>query len=282
MNKLLISTMLKFVLYDKKPIVLHEGDLSLGTAHYDGITWNNNDVFLSATIDTKYIVHKFDKSFQLIDTLAGANLHETHQIFWQDEKLYVLNTGLNRVEILEGNKWRSVAWKHAEYDIDHINGLWSDGKQFYFSEFRNRTEDKPPSAIRICDLELNSIDEILINVSTGIHNVYREKGILYTLIADIPRIVMYNLEAKKLDMVKLDISDSPVWVRGLARTRNFWYIGISRWETERDKRHVGDAIVLQLDNNFKETNRIIMPDFGPVCDIRVIDDLDLAHNGVCF
>lgn len=78
-HKLLITTMLKFVLYDGEPEILHEGDLSLGTAHYDGITWNDEKIFVSASVDTKYIIHVFDKkSFRLIDTLSDADLHETH------------------------------------------------------------------------------------------------------------------------------------------------------------------------------------------------------------
>lgn len=280
MNKILISTMLKFVLYDGKPIILHEGDLSLGTAHYNGITWNENNIFVSASVDAKYIIHKFDKSLELVDTLSEADLHETHQIFWQNNKLYVTNTGLNRIEILENGNWSSIAWKHARYDIDHINGIWINDKRFYITEFRRRTEGAPPSIIRICDNDFNTLEEITVNRGKGIHNIYHENNTLYTLISSPPQIIEYNLISKKFSAFNLDVKDA--LIRGIARTINYWYIGVSRWEMERDKRHVGDAIVLQLDNEFNEVNRITMPDFGPVCDIRVIDELDLAHNGILF
>lgn len=283
MNKLLITTMLKFVLWDDKPYVLHEGDLSKGSAHYNGITWDNDLLYVSANVDTKYVIRIFDKSgiFNTVDILNDADLHETHQIFWYDDKLYATNTGLNRIEIMDhAGRWTSHAWNEATCDIDHINGIWVDPSgAFYFSEFGNRDENKNPSKIRICDSDLETIKEI--NIGDGIHNVYSDDSGIYTLISDDqPRILKASYSLGMIGFNPLPVEGG--LIRGLARTKDYWYIGVSRWEIERDKRHVGDAIVLQLDNDFKEVDRIIMPDFGPVCDIRVIDAPDLAHNGVRF
>ena len=127
--------MTKFILYDKKPYILHKGDLSLGTAHYNGITWNEDSLFVSGTIDTKYIIHIFDKDYREIDIMSDANLRETHQIYWYNDKLHAVNTGLNRIEILHNDQWDHVAWNESPCDIDHINGLWADDQFFYISEF---------------------------------------------------------------------------------------------------------------------------------------------------
>lgn len=280
MNKILITTMLKFVLWDgSEAHVLHEGDLSLGTAHYDGITWDEDNIFVSATIDTKYLIRLFSKSFEPVGILDDGDLHETHQIFWLDGKLYCTNTGLNRIEVWDGKEWADYAWIRSTCDIDHINGIWSDGDRLYVSEFGNRGEAKKPSAIKTFDKEFRMLSDVAIG--RGIHNVYLENDCLYTFQSWIPRIVRYSLQDNSMSFFNLNnVKDG--LIRGLARTKDYWYVGVSRWETERDKRHVGDAVVLRLDNKFEEIDRIILPDFGPVCDIRVIDELDLAHNGIEF
>lgn len=266
--------MLKFVLWDKKPYVLHEGDLSKGTAHYNGITWNENDIFVSANINTKYVIRVFDKEFKPIGILPNADLHETHQIYWLDSKLYVTNTGLNRIEILDNGYWFHTAWNKVTCDIDHINGIWSDGYKFYITQFANRGKPKKTSSIKICDMNFNQENELI--VGNGIHNVYAENGIIHTLVSNTPQI--FRIGSASIPLKNVDKG----LIRGLARTKEFWYIGVSRWETEYNKRHVGDAVILQLDNEFNEIDRIVMPDFGPVYDIRVIDELDLAHNGITF
>lgn len=274
--------MIKLILWDEKPIVLHEGDLSLGTGHYHGITWNNDALFVSASVDTKYIIHVFDKdSYHLIDTLSDADLHSVHQIHWFDGKLYVTNTGLNRIEILHNGRWEHFAWKTATWNIDHINGIWTNGGKFYIVEFRNRGsgDERLKSCVRICDRDFNTLDKV--GIGRGIHNIYVENRKLYTLISTPPQIVEYGFATKSIKSIPLQNVENGL-IRGMARTVDFWYIGVSRWETEKNNRHVGDAIILQLDNRFEEVERIVMPDFGPVCEIRVIDEVDKAHNGINY
>ena len=287
MNKMLISTLLKFAYFDGSTVrVLHEGDLSKGTAHYYGVTWDDvGHLFLSGNIDTRYIIRRF-----LIHTFILPErvelpimpadrflLHETHQMFWTNGALYIANTGLNRLEILDNLGWRYHAWNPSTCDQEHINSIWSDDQYMYVAEHRQALS--LPSVIRKCELgSLNLIDTI--DVGLGIHNVYIEDGFLYTLTsAPCPAIL-------KMDMASREISriDKPEWgntlVRGLARTEDYWYIGNSRWEPDRDKRNLGDAIIVQLDNDFNEVDRLVLPDFGPTCEIRVIGARDFAHNGI--
>lgn len=281
MNKILITTMLKFVLWDgSKAHILHEGDLSLGDARYYGITWDKDNVYVAATINTKYLIRAFTRDFVSKGILPDVDLHDTHQIFWYDDRLYVTNTGLNRIEIWNDVKWSNHAWNRSTCDIDHINGVWVDTLgSFYFSEFGNRGEDKKPSKIRVCNFNLETIREI--NMGDGIYNVYSDLTGIYTLASKkTPRIIRTSHSLNIYGFNPLPVAGG--LIRGLARTKDYWYIGVSHWETERDKRHIGDTIILQLDNYFREVDRITIPNFGPVCDIRVIDEPDLAHNGIEF
>lgn len=274
MNKLLITTMLKFVLYDGDARIIHEGDLSQGGAHYHGITWDDDTVYVAAANEFKYIIRKFSKDLRHIGIIDDADLHSPHQIFWQTGKLYVTNTGLNRLEIYDGQEWDNVAWHKTTYDLDHINGLWSNGKQFYVSQYANRDEPRQPSSVRVSNGDFTMLDEIIIG--PGIHNVYVEDSVLYSLVSSPPRIAKFDLIYRSLTMTPLSIKSG--LVRGLARTKDHWYIGVARWETDKSKRQVADVVILQLNSAFVETNRIVLPQLGPVCDIRVIDEIDLAHK----
>ena len=67
----------------------------------------------------------------------------------------------------------------------------------------------------------------------------------------------------------------------MARSEDRWYVGLSRWETDPDKQHISHVTVLVLDDDFREVDRITMPDMGPVCDVRLLAG-DRAHNGLAF
>jgi hypothetical protein len=279
-NQLLISTMLNLIHYDGENYhIVHTGQLSEGTAHYNGITWDENEILVSACKDFKYIILVLDKLFNVKYYLDQADLHETHQIIIKKDNLYCVNTGKNRIEILTSSGWKNKSFNPSPCDIDHLNGIWFDNNYFYISEFRHRHNDKK-SVVRICDFDLNLLDTI--KVGLPIHNVYVENGLMYNVISREAGI--YQTDLLTLTPTKhIPLSDLQGYLlRGLARTRDRWYIGASRWEEDKSKRHVGDGIVVMLNNRFQIIDKLVMPDVGPVCDIRVIDELDLAHNGVEF
>lgn len=279
MNKLLISTMLKLIYWDGlSPHVFHEGDLGEGTAHYHGMTWDDlGTMYVTGTIQTKYLIHTFDLATLAETGIIHGNLHEPHEAFWDRGRLYVTNTGLNRVEIFEGGNWTYKAWNPSPCDLEHINAIWSDGLSFFIAEHGQKTDRG--SIVRICDMDLNQKREILIG--PNIHNVYAEKRMLYNLTSPEKGkpagFVVTNMLNGKQRRI-----DKPEWgqvlLRGLARTAENWYVGVSRWEENRSERNEGDAIVIQLDNNFEETDRIVLPDYGPVCEVRALDTIDFSHN----
>jgi len=279
--KLIISTMSKLVYWDgSQAHTIHEGKLEEGTAHYHGITWDLDGImYVSGKLDFQYILYKFDIStFQEVGILHG-DLYETHQIFWYDGKIHVTNTGKNRIDIYQDNSWRSVAWHPSDCDIEHINAIWSDGRNMYVGEHRQKVPGG--SVVRICTMDLDLLDTIAIG--PNIHNVYREGDCLYNLTSPQDGrpagIVITDLVSKKQCRV-----DKPEWgeilLRGLVRVEDGWYVGVSRWETDRSQRHVGDAIIIQMDNDFEDIDRITLSDYGPVGSLRALDVESPSHNGI--
>lgn len=276
MKPLLFTTMLKYVYWDgEKDHIIHEGELSEGTGHYHGLTWGDGVTYVTCTDANRYIVRRWRQGEQL-EALQG-DLHQSHQAIWFDGKLYVTNTGKNRIEIWDGEGWDYHAWHLSPCDIEHINAIWCDGEHFYVTEHRQAI--KEPSIIRICNLNLETIREYPIG--PGVHNVYAENGKLYTLAPGNTResaaVIECDIETGELTHYWHE-EWGAVLVRGLSRDKDSWYIGFSRWEPKRDKRNVGDALIVRLNNQFEEVERLLFEDYGPICDVRLLEG-NLAHNG---
>ena len=276
--KLLISTPLNLLaLEDGTPTVLHSGRQEDGNGNYNGITWDSRAVYVTSSDNFQYVVRVFDREFRQVARLL-TDLHQTHQAIHVNGKLYVTNTGKNRVEIWDGREWRWVAFNPSPHDIDHVNGIWHDGTRFWVTEFRHRPSK--PSVVRICDEDLGLLETRA--VGPPIHNVYIESGRMFNLVSRQFKGLL-ETDLAMGDTVRHHVrGEENNLVRGLARTRDRWFVGLSRWEPERGERHKGDAVVVVLDNGFREVDRWTVPDAGPVCDVRVISEPDLAHNGISW
>jgi DNA-binding beta-propeller fold protein YncE len=282
-NQLLVSTILNLIHIDGNEYnIIHTGKLEEGSAHYTGITWDTDQIYVAACENFNYKILVFDKAFNVKWYIDNCDLYDTHQIIMKWPYLYCTNTGKNRIDILDMYAmWSTISFYPSSGDIDHPNSIWFDDKHFYIVEYRHRDNqpDRQQSVIRICDLNLDLIETI--EIGDPIHNAYVENGKLYSVTSNIAGIYELDLFTKKKITIQIaELQDC--FVRGLARTKSNWFIGACRWERDRKQRHVGDGVVIVLDNDFKIVKKILMPDVGPVYDIRIINKMDLAHNGVEF
>lgn len=277
MVSLLVSTPLRLmVLEDGVPTTIHWGKQEDGNGNYNGITWNEKAVYVACSVDFRYVVRVFTRKFSEVSVIRN-NLHQTHQILWAHDRLYVTNTGKNRVEIWDGRGWQWVAWNPSSCDLDHINGIWSDGERLWITEFRHRPAK--PSVVRVCDRDLQLLETR--EVGPPIHNVYLEDGIMYNLVSrQFKGLLATDLTTGETQRHEIKGEKNNL-VRGLARTSERWYVGLSRWEPERGDRHKGDAVIVELNNDFQEVSRFVVPDAGPICDVRALNG-DLAHNGIAW
>lgn len=280
-DKFVFSTMLNLVYWDgTSGHVIQSGKLSDGGAHFHGITWDEADtMYVTGCQDFDYVLYKYQLPTFKPSGVINGELHEPHQIFWHDNWIYVTNTGKNRIEVWDAGHWYSVAWRPSPCDIDHINAIWCNGHDAYVVEHRQKVTGV--SVVRICteDLECKQV----LDIGPNVHNVYVEEGHLYNLTSphngDPAGIVVTDMLSGEHD--RIDKSGwGKVLLRGLARTKDHWYVGMSRWEQDRSKRQNGDAIIAVLDNNFQDEHMIRFEDYGPVCSIRVLGNKDFAHNGV--
>lgn len=235
-----------------------------------GLTWNEQDIFYSENVNTT-----------MIRTLEGHDcgfegLDNTHQILWHRGKLYVTNTSQDRVISWDGKHHKEIAFKPGRSDAYHINSLWCRGPCLYVLE-SGLTGSFPP-VIRVLEND-EVVDSIILERNHLLHNIYIENDFLYGCYKTIePMSGIYKTSLKTRKMEKKPMG-SDAFMRGLARTSKYFYFGMSLSEP-REKRGIGDSTVLIMYKNFKIKDEIVLKDTGALCDIRIIDEPDLAHNGI--
>jgi hypothetical protein len=229
----------------------------------------------------------FDKEFSFKETLTfGKELGVPHQALWWGGVLYVTDTDheKDRVLLWDGEDIQTIRWPQWEEHVIHPNSIWCDGEAFYVVEHGGSGF---PKWVQVLDLEFNPLERIELPKSIfpepsrifhGIHNIYVEEGILYTL--GPTSVVWYEIASGESDHVFFtQYMDGPFYNRGLARVKGKFYIGLSEIR-ERRKRAQGNSFILVADDNFNVLNILKLELAGGLHEIRAIDSLDLAHNRV--
>jgi hypothetical protein len=251
-----------------------------------GITWNEKIIYIAA-YDSKIkkdVIKIFDKKFNYIkDLKLKHKLLSTHQIYYYNNHLYIMNTDSNFIDILntKDNSWRRKKWRDTAAN-KHINSIWCDGKSFYVCEHNGL---KPPSCIQKMNMNLEN-EKLYGNMGKCIHNVYIEDGIIFTCDSAHFTFARFNLKGKRMENKQFDVFDTKEWFnRGLCRNKNknFWMIGLScHRKYRKDRKDTKKGGVLILNNKFDIIEKIPINNYGQINEIRLISELDLAHNSIPF
>jgi hypothetical protein len=200
-------------------------------------------------------------------------LDAPHQIFWHDNNLYITEAGgADRVSVWgEGE----LVTRYSGQSGSHINSIWRSDQAWYVVEHRWH---KKPKYIQSFSLGFRPEHRYEIDLvgaeMPGIHNVYAEDGWLYTLSAG----AMLKKETAGSPTRTVFATDSSCYLRGLARTEDLWYVGVSD-HADRKDRSRGDSSIFVLDNGIRVVSRIHLGGTGQLCDIRALEG-DRAHNGI--
>ncbi len=287
-ERLLITTRNRVILWDNGPktVYVDEGVTKDNRYHdFYGITWDEKFICITERTLRHAEILIFNGELKLeVKGLLTIEIFDAHQIFYKNNKLYVTNPRKNEIVIKEENDegklvCRAVSWKEPEDTYLHLNSIWCDGQRFYVVEHRKK---KQPKRIKILDLDFNPLGEIDISPESpqsvqlrGLHNIYIESSFLYTCSPE--GLLQVDLLAKNSKNVVR--SPKGLYMRGLARTKDYFFLGLSEMKG-RGERDGGDSAVLVVDNQFKLVAKLFLRDTGGLHDIRAVDSLDLAHNGI--
>ena len=254
-----------------------------------GLTHSENEIFVfeRANNNTGTKLNLYDKNFQLCYSRNLPEIIDNHQAHYdpKSDRVAIANTRKNCITLFSPNgphalETRNFSWRPAHSDINHINSCWNDGSRWFFLE-HNGKSSSPGKAL---SFDNHFQNERCVEVPKNCHNVYVEDNWLFTTYSINSAMVAINMNTgeKRSGSFKNPINSRSLHTRGLARpgSKDYFLVGGSV-HTERGGRLVKiDAVVLKVSNDFKLIEYYVIPDGNQIYEIRILDQPDLAHNGV--
>lgn len=270
MNDLLISTMNGLILWQDSEARL----VAHGT--YYGLTWDKEFVYASFNPQHRNVteIEVFNHELYRIGRLDTVELHGVHQIFSWKDNLYIVNTSTDHIEVINGNKAQRFSWTGFNEDRHHLNSIWMDQDYIYVAEGQT-TGLKGTPAIQTLTHNYKPANRFILPATVQIHNVYVENETLYT--CGKFGLVKKSLREKRYNVIDLRLDDANGFLRGLAKSEDCFYIGESQVRP-REQRPYGDSRILVLNNDLEIIRTIELQDTGQIHDVRIINDVDYAHN----
>jgi len=235
-----------------------------------GITWNKECIFLSR-FDSIICIDQ-NNEIKIYKDKTWADLH---QIYCLEDKLYVCNTSLGTIEILQivGENLKKTGIKKIE-NVAHLNSIYFKDDYFYLCDHNKQN----PSYILKCNKNFDIIDKYE-NIGFENHNICIMDDFLYTLSSKKGELVKINLTDKKKEKINISFNDKS-YAKGLAYNNKYFLIGLNQQEPDRDKRTYKSCIVI-YDNNLEFVKQIELPELHQIKSIKFFKN-GLCHNGLDF
>lgn len=246
-----------------------------------GVTWDERRVYVAAGRHPGRVL-VLDGRLHTIEGFGvrEGDLWDLHQLFWHGGVLHVVETGRNTLHRVG---LKRIGWEMRGYcapnDDPHINSIWGNGRRHWVVEHWNAC---CPKRVRVFDqcwrtLTVHEFHEHLFpaRVKSGLHNVFVEGGILYVLSPDA--VLCKRLALDQIERHPIHATLAATYLRGLARDKDGFYIGVSKYRESRPDRHHGDAAVAVLDDTLALRDLVVLEDAGEVYEIRLLNG-DWAHN----
>ncbi|MHA2065182.1 MAG: hypothetical protein ACXABY_12470 [Candidatus Thorarchaeota archaeon] len=282
---LLVATLKKLLLYNPNSHgvkVLREG----GGPFY-GLSWDEDRLFLGdrrgAGGDKLYI---YDKDFHEIES-PNMILNHHHQIFYLGKKLYITDTGMDRVAIWDGESTVYRDWNYEirkEYnkhehdrDMHHINSLWApsrDSQEIWVGYHNMTFYSNRPSEVKVMDLDLTKVLRSY-TIGESLHNIFMDDHKLYICNSGKEELLEYhtgNFRTRQLGIGR--------WTRGLGATSDYFVVGGSMIGMGLEREGGNLTLSLVHRPSWEVVDRRNLEANGAVFELRIVDQPDLAHNGI--
>ena len=278
---LLVTTSTAVLLVDGNgPKTIHTG-----CGIYFGLTWDRDFIYILCRNNLGHgklrrifgytvTIEILDKTFRQVDSVRCPSIHDPHQAIARNRSIYVANTGRDRIEIYNNNSFSSINWTGEQKDVHHINTIGFDESFFYVLE--NNKQQR--SMVKMFDLNWQPVQDVSLGL--GAHNIFRQAQALYVCSSLDRAMVRYDLDTK-------EITEFPLlgrkWLpRGLAKGNNRFYIGLSAEGTRQERHGRLPGKLISTNEDFEIIDTTDLEGAGQVNEVRLISELDAAHNEVPF
>lgn len=244
-----------------------------------GISWSDTRLFIAQPNSIVSLPKDFSSQTLLVDGLS----YGIHQILCRDGFLFFVSPqidSLGRIDLTTGKTdylylaVESVFQKEKAggHDIHHFNSIYI-GEDRAFVSAHNKEQ---PSFV--IEFEYPSFQRVQTHYNMGckIHGVYVEDHEIYTLDSQGSRSIISNRGHE------FPVGEKGMFVRGFCATPEVFVAGYFP-ELTRHKRNTGDSFIALIDRQTgQKTKEIRIADIGSISDLRILDQVDLVHNGRPF
>lgn len=275
MDNLLIATWKRVFAYvDSHELLVQDKD-----APFYGLTWNDDHLFVAARCwgntdhDRLYI---YDRCFKLLEVQDLPTAGQIHQILWSGGCVYLTDTLRDRIV-----RWNPV--------VGGVDGIWSVGQGDNRHHLNSVWVDKEGN-LWVVGLHGHIWREgTLVDSYAGeLHNFYVDGGVRYIGLSDQESLLVHNTETRSVQKVGLteyvgvlhDPNDlRQCYTRGLAKSKDYLYVGVAAVKDERTERWSGSSAVVVFDDALDFVDVLRFEDTGGMHEVRVLG-VDYAHNAI--
>lgn len=249
-----------------------------GHGLYYGISWGLENIYVAVRWYPKFMptshienprILVFNKDLKLIDIVKPSiNAGGLHQISFMDDKLVCSCSRDDSYISWNMNDWQvwhpSSNKTHHGKDTHHFNSIWREKDRLFILGHNNGPSD-------IWEIDYKSYSLIgKYRIGVKSHNIWRENGELTVCNSEYGRIENVN------GVILCETGGFP---RGVSLTGNLRFVGISE-RAIRSNRTACRGHLNVHDQNWTFIKNIELGDCGQICEVRVLNQHDSAHNVV--
>ena len=276
----LIGLSTALLLVENKKVTKLEGGC------FYGITFDQNYIYaFSRSGGAK--VHIYDKNINKV-CVKKVQASHLHQSLYDPvtDRVYITNTGSNQLTSYntEFQDKKDYRWANSSKDVNHLNSIFRYGNHLYVYEhdLKGQNKQRGNGGVRRLTKDFKS-DKVWRIADQG-HNIWIENNFIYVCDSFNRKLVRRPLNDKYEFPCETLLSTEKYGqfgVRGLAIGNDKLLVGLSKW-LQRDKRqskHTG--YILYYDRDYNLIDDLFLNE-GQVFEIRLLDEIDHAHNGIIF
>ena len=276
---LVVSTVKRLLVWDGMQINKVERDNAFG------LTWDKDSIYFSWNpLHRNFsVIDRFNKQFEFQESILDQEQWNIHQMYFYDGYLYITATGQNRIARLDPKTNEFILQRFDE--PQHCNSIFAYKDVLYFHNSNGRRNQD--SDVLKFDKDLNYLGRFVIKEPGHIfHNLYIKDDILYGCChkndgSRRSNLYVFDMKAGKGDLMEFRKDTENGFLRGVAKSEDYFFIGESQQEAIRSERLMGNSRILVVDNNFKLVDTFELEDTGQIRDVRLMVN-DRAHNGIDY
>ena len=223
---------------------------------------------------TDLLLHFYDPINKIVvDKVAVKNIYDVHQIFYHNMKIYLTDTGKNRVQIYncETKKIESfIDIGPNRNNYNHVNAIYVDKNKILIGLNNGNKENLKNAQIIEIDpknIANNNLDAF------NVGKIIELKDIFHT--HDIEKIgddyfVSASEDGNLISLNQLSaIKKLPIWTRGITKNKDYIFIGKSGIASRklRHSRYYDGMVSVLSRNDLNLVNELNIPKIGQLNDI---------------